>query len=36
MIGYKPEDPAFLELVKAIVLGTYTVFSYTPSEDECK
>lgn len=35
-IGYKPEDPAFRELVKAVVLGTYTVFSYSPTDDEAK
>ena len=36
MIGYNPEDLAFRELVKAIVLGTYTVFMYTPTDDEAK
>ena len=36
MIGYNPQDPAFVELVKAIVLGTYTVFMYSPSDDEAK
>jgi sodium/potassium-transporting ATPase subunit alpha len=25
-----------LEIVKAVVLGTYTYFSYTPSDDEVK
>lgn len=35
-IGYNPEDPGFTDLVKAVVLGTYTIFSYTPTDDECK
>jgi sodium/potassium-transporting ATPase subunit alpha len=35
-IGYNPEDPAFVEMVKAIVLGTYTVFNYDPTDDEAK
>ena len=35
-IGYDPKDPAFLQLVQAIVLGTYTIFNYDPSEDEAK
>lgn len=34
--GYNPKDLGFIELVKAVVLGTYTIFSYDPSEDECK
>jgi sodium/potassium-transporting ATPase subunit alpha len=33
---YNPKDPAFLELVQAIVLGTYTIFNYDPSDDEAK
>jgi magnesium-transporting ATPase (P-type) len=36
IIGYDHKDPAFVEMVKAIVLGTYTFFSYTPSDDEIK
>jgi hypothetical protein len=35
-IGYNTQDSGFKELVKAIVLGTYTVFSYDPSDDDCK
>jgi sodium/potassium-transporting ATPase subunit alpha len=33
---YDIKDPAFLSLCQAIVLGTYTVFSYDPSDDEAK
>ena len=33
---YDPKDPSFLSLVQAIVLGTYTIFNYDPSEDEAK
>ena len=36
MIGYDPTNAAFIELTKAIVLGTYTIFSYDPEENECK
>lgn len=35
-LGYDPQDPAFRALVQAIVLGTYTVFQYDPTDDECK
>ena len=35
ILGYDPKDAAFLDIVKAIVLGTYTRFSYTPTDDEC-
>ena len=35
-IGYEPNDPGFRALVQAIVLGTYTIFQYDPSDDECK
>jgi sodium/potassium-transporting ATPase subunit alpha len=35
-IGYNAEDPAFRALVQAIVLGTYTIFQYDPSDEECK
>jgi len=35
-IGYEPSDPGFRALVQAIVLGTYTIFQYDPSDDECK
>lgn len=33
---YNPKDPGFLSLVQAIVLGTYTIFNYDPSDDEAK
>ena len=33
ILGYDPNDSAFLELVKAVILGTYTVFQYDPSEE---
>ena len=35
-LGYDPKDPGFLEMVKAVVLGTYTIFNYDPSDDEAK
>jgi len=35
-LGYDPADPSFVELVKAVVLGTYTIFNYDPSDDEAK
>jgi len=35
-IGYDPQDPAFRSLVQAIVLGTYTIFQYDPTDEECK
>ena len=35
-IEYDPKDPGFLALVQAVVLGTYTIFNYDPSDDECK
>lgn len=35
-IAYKADDPAFLDLMKAVVLGTYTYFNYNPTDDECK
>jgi len=35
-IEYDPKDPAFVDLVQAIVLGTYTVFNYDPTTDEVK
>jgi sodium/potassium-transporting ATPase subunit alpha len=35
-INYDPEDAAFLALTQAIVLGTYTIFQYDPTDDECK
>lgn len=35
-IGYKPEDPAFQEMIKALVLGTYTRFMYDPTDDDAK
>jgi len=36
VLGYDPEDVNLKSLIKSIVLGTYTVFSYSPTEDECK
>lgn len=35
-VGYDIKDHNFLSLVQAIVLGTYTIFNYDPSIDECK
>lgn len=35
-IEYSVEDPAFSTLVQAITLGTYTIFSFDPTSDECK
>jgi hypothetical protein len=35
-IGYDPQDPGFRSLVQAIVLGTYTIFQYDPTDEECK
>jgi len=35
-IDYNPADPGFRALVQAVVLGTYTIFNYDPSEDEAK
>lgn len=35
-IGYDPQDPSFRSLTQAIVLGTYTIFQYDPTDDECK
>jgi len=35
-IGYDPKDAAFLAMVEAIVLGTYTIFNYDPTDDEAK
>jgi sodium/potassium-transporting ATPase subunit alpha len=35
-LGYDPKDPAFVEMVRALVLGTYTIFNYDPSDDEAK
>jgi len=33
---YSLQDPGFMALVEAVVLGTYTIFSYEPTEDEMK
>lgn len=33
---YDVKDPAFISLVQAIILGTYTIFNYDPSDDEAK
>jgi len=35
-LGYDAKDKAFQSLVQAIVLGTYTIFQYDPTDDECK
>jgi len=35
-IGYDPNDDGFRALVEGIVLGTYTIFQYDPSDEECK
>jgi len=35
-LGYNPKDAGFLSLVEAIVLGTYTIFNYDPTDDEAK
>jgi len=35
-IDYSPDDANFMELIKSIVCGTYTVFNYDPTEQECK
>jgi len=33
---YDPQDKGFRSLVEAVVLGTYTIFNYDPSDDEAK
>ena len=33
---YNVNDKGFRSLVEAVVLGTYTIFNYDPSDDECK
>jgi len=33
---YNPQDAGFRSLVEAVVLGTYTIFNYDPSDDEAK
>mmetsp|Transcript_27962 Transcript_27962/g.42274 ORF Transcript_27962/g.42274 Transcript_27962/m.42274 type:complete len:1185 (+) Transcript_27962:2-3556(+) len=35
-IHYDAKDEAFRSLVQAIVLGTYTIFNYDPTDDEAK
>merc|ERR1719329_59136 len=35
-LGYDPKDPGFASLVEAVVLGTYTIFNYDPTDDEAK
>jgi len=35
-IEYDITDAAFISLVQAIALGTYTIFTYDPTEDESK
>jgi len=36
ILGYDPKDPTFIALVESVVLGTYTIFNYDPTEDETK
>ena len=33
---YDVTDVSFRQLVQGVVLGTYTVFNYDPTEPECK
>jgi hypothetical protein len=33
VLGYEVNDPAFIQIVKAIILGTYTVFNFDPTDD---
>lgn len=35
-LGYNPTDPSFVALVRAVVLGTYTIFNYDPTDEEAK
>jgi len=35
-IGYNVEDPSFLEVVRSIILSTYSIFRVQPSDDECE
>jgi len=35
-VDYDIKDPSFLALIQAVVLGTYTIFNYDPTEDEAK
>lgn len=35
-LGYNPKDAGFQALVRAVVLGTYTIFNYDPTDDEAK
>jgi hypothetical protein len=35
-VDYSKDDTHFMDLVKSVVLGTYTVFNYDPTEQECK
>jgi len=35
-IGYDPKDPAFISICEAVILGTYTIFNYDPTDDEAK
>lgn len=35
-LGYNPDDPGFRALVESIVLGTYTIFNYDPTDDDAK
>ncbi len=33
---YNVNDLGFRELINGIVCGTYTIFTYEPTENECK
>jgi len=35
-IGYDVKDPTFIALIESVVLGTYTIFNYDPTDDEAK
>jgi sodium/potassium-transporting ATPase subunit alpha len=35
-IDYDEKDANFMELVKSVVLGTYTIFNYDPTDQEAK
>merc|ERR1719163_457247 len=35
-IEYDINDPGFRSLIQAVVLGTYTIFNYDPSDDDAK
>ena len=33
VLGYEVNDPAFIQIVKAIIHGTYTVINFDPTDD---